>query len=107
RRQGGPAHVYQLRVSAPKPDFELRITPCSINARPGSTVAVTVHALRKDGFAGEISLFLTHSPVGFALSGAKIPAGQNEVRMTVEVPPTPRPAPVELDVEGRALISGQ
>ncbi len=107
RRHGSRAHAYRLRVSPPRPDFELRITPCSINARPGTTVPVTVHALRKDGFAGEINLFLTYRPVGFALAGAKIPANQNEVRMTVQVPPTPRPRAVQLEVEGRATIAGK
>jgi hypothetical protein len=107
QRHGSPAHAYRLRVSQLRPDFELRITPCSINAKPGTTVPVTVHALRKDGFAGEIKLSLTYKPLGFALDGAIIPAKQNEVRMTVQVPSTPRPEAVQLDVEGRALISGQ
>jgi hypothetical protein len=69
-------------------------------------VPVTVHALRKDGFAGEIKLSLKYKPVGFALAGATIPTKQTEVRMTVQVPPTPRPVPVQLDVEGSALIGG-
>jgi hypothetical protein len=107
RRHGSPAHAYRLRVSRPQPDFELRITPCSINARPGTTVPVMVHALRKDGFAGEINLFLTNKPTGFVLEGAKIPAKQNEVRMTVQVPPSPRPKAVQLDVEGWAMIGGK
>jgi hypothetical protein len=107
RRHGSPAHAYRLRISPPQPDFELRITPCSINARPGTTVPVTVHALRKDGFAGEINLSLTFRPLGFALAGAKIPAKENDVRMTVQVPAMPRPKPVQLDVEGRAMIAGK
>jgi hypothetical protein len=107
QRHGSPAHAYRLRVSLPRPDFELRITPCSINARPGTTVPVTVHALRKDGFTGEITLFLKYRPVDFALDGARIPAGQSEVRMTVKVPSTPRPTPIKLDVVGRAMILGR
>ncbi len=107
QRHGSTAHAYRLRVSPPRPDFELRVTPCSINARPGTTVPVTVYALRKDGFTGEINLFLTYKPVDFALSGARIPANQNEVRMTVQVPSTPRPTPIQLDVEGRAMVGNQ
>jgi hypothetical protein len=107
RRHGSRAHAYRLRVSPPQPDFELRITPCSINARPGTTVPVTVHAMRKDGFAGEINLFLKFRPLGFAMEGARIPSNQNEVRVTVQVPSTPRPKPVQLDVEGRATIAGK
>lgn len=107
RGQGSSAHAYRLRVSAPYPDFELRVTPCSINARPGSTLAITVHALRKDGFSGEINLFFTYSPVDFALSGAKIPANQDEVRVLLQVPATSRPKPINLVLEGRAIIDGQ
>jgi hypothetical protein len=107
QRQGGSAHAYRLRVSAPRPDFELRVTPCSINARPGSTVSLTVYALRKDGFSQEINLFLTYAPVDFTLAGAKVPANQNEVRLTLQVPATVRPRPVHLVLEGRAVIGGK
>lgn len=104
---GSSAHAYRLRVSGPRPDFELRVTPCSINARPGSTVAITVHALRKDGFAQDIDLSLKYSPVDFSLAGARVPANQNEVRLTLQVPATAREKPVQLAVEGRAVILGQ
>jgi hypothetical protein len=107
RRHGSPAHAYRLRISPPKPDFDLRITPCSINARPGTTVPITVYALRKDGFSGEINVVFKFTPVGFVLGGARIPVNQNEVRMTVQVPPTPRLKPVQLDIEGWAMINGQ
>ena len=105
--QASSAHAYRLRVSAPHPDFELRVTPCSINARPGSTLAITVYAVRKDGFSGDINLFLTYSPTDFALDGAKVPANQDVVRVTLQVPSTVRPKPVNLVVEGRAVIDGR
>jgi hypothetical protein len=108
QRQGSMAHAYRLRVSAPQPDFELRITPCSINAQPGSTVAVTVYALRKDGFSQDINLFLKYSPVDFALTGAaKVPAGEDEVRLTLQVPAKARKTPVKLAVDGWAMIQGR
>jgi hypothetical protein len=107
QRQGSAAHVYRLRVSIPQPDFELRVTPCSINVRPGATVAITVHALRKDGFSGDINLFLKHSPHDFALGGARVPANQDVVRLTLHVPATARPKPVHLVLEGRASIGGR
>ena len=107
QRQGGPAHAYRLRVSAPMPDFELRVTPCSINAQPGSTVAITVYAMRKDGFSQEINLFLKYTPVDFLLSGGKIPANQDEVRLTLQVPGKARKTPVDLAVEGWATIGGR
>jgi hypothetical protein len=106
RRHGSSAHAYRLRLSSPQPDFELRVTPCSINARPGSTVPITVYALRKDGFKQDINLSLKYTPLDFTLGGAKIPANQDEVRLTLQVPSTPRKKPVQIHVEGRATING-
>jgi hypothetical protein len=107
QRQGSSAHAYRLRVSAPQPDFELRVTPCSINARPGAAVAITVYALRKDGFAGDINLSFTYAPVDFALGGARVPANQDEVRLTLHVPARARPKPIRLFLDGRAWIGGR
>jgi len=107
QRHGGPAYAYRLRVSEPRPDFELRVTPCSINARPGATAPVTVHAIRRDGFTGPINVSFKYAPVDFGLAGAQIPADQDEVRMTVLVPSTARPAPIQLDMEGKATIGGR
>lgn len=106
QRQGSSAHTYRLRISPPRHDFELRVAPCSISARPGSTVAITVYAVRRDGFNGEINLALTYSPVDFALTAAKVPAGQDEVRVTLQVPSTLREKPVHLAIEGRAMVQG-
>ncbi len=97
QNQGGPEYAYRLRISPPRPDFELRVVPSSVNARAGTAVPVTVHALRRDGFNGPINLQLKDAPTGFSLSGAKIPAGQAKTRLTLTVPldpgrPTTAPA---------------
>ena len=34
QQRGGPSYGYRLRVSAPQPDFALRVVPSSINVRP-------------------------------------------------------------------------
>jgi hypothetical protein len=67
------------------------------------------YALRRDGFAGEIALGLKDAPAGVVLHGAVIPAGQDEVRLTLQVPPTAplADAPVTLTMEGRATIQGR
>jgi hypothetical protein len=105
--KGGSAYAYRLRVSPPRPDFDLRIVPSSINAGGSGTVPLTVYALRRDGFSGDIALALENPPAGFSLSGGLIPAGQNQVRLTVTVPPTPTEKPLSLKLEGRATIGGQ
>ena len=87
QHQGGPEFAYRLRLSAPRPDFALRIVPSTINARAGMNVPLTVYALRKDGFTNDITLALNDAPDGFTLSGAQVPAGQSQVRLTLRAPP--------------------
>ena len=106
QNQGGPEYAYRLRISPPRPDFDLRVVPSSVNARAGTAVPITVHALRRDGFNGPIDLELKDAPAGFRLSGAKIPAGQAKVRLTLTVPLQPGQAPTALRMEGRATIAG-
>ena len=107
QHQGGPEYGYRLRISAPRPDFALRVAPSSVNVRGGATVALTVYALRRDGFSSEIALALKDAPPGFALAGAEVPANQDQVRLTLSAPPTPTQAPISLSIEGRATIQGR
>ncbi|MBI3948709.1 MAG: hypothetical protein HY321_22555 [Armatimonadetes bacterium] len=107
QHRGGPEYAYRLRISRPRPDFELRVVPASITARAGASVPITVHALRQDGFSGEIALTLEGMPLGFTLSGARVPANQDRVRLTLAAPPLPLREPVSLHLEGRAVIEGK
>ena len=107
QHKGGPAYAYRLRISPRRPDFELRVVPSSLNAVSGTTVPISVFALRKDGFTGPIRLNLDGWGRGFTLSGARIPAGQDEVRLTLTVPSVGRSRPVRLGIEGRAVIDGK
>ena len=103
--KGGPDYSYRLRISRPQPDFALRMVPSSINARAGATVPVTVYALRRDGFSGDIVLKLKDAPSGFILAGGVIPGSADSVRLTLTVPTRPEP-PHTLALEGRATIAG-
>jgi hypothetical protein len=107
QHKGGADYAYRLRVSHPQPDFELRVTPSGINARSGATIPVTVHAIRRDGFAGDIAVKLKDAPAGFALDGAVIPGNQDHVRMTLTVPVVHIESPTKLTVEGHATIAGR
>jgi hypothetical protein len=104
QHKGGEAYCYRLRVSAPRPDFALRATPSSINVGPGKFAEVAVHAIRKDGFDGDIEIALADAPAGFGLNGGVIPSGRDSVRMTLSGPPVGLDGPVELHFVGRAKI---
>ncbi len=104
--KGGAEYAYRLRVSAPRPDFELRVVPSAINARPGASVPVTVYALRKDGFTNEVKLALQNAPPGFLLRGS-LSAGEDRAKLTLIVPASARPGLMDLAVAGRATIEGR
>ena len=106
QQAGGAAYGYRLRIGPPRPDFELRVAPSSISLRSGSSAPLTVYALRKDGFAGEIGLALQGAPAGLVLGGGRIPAGQDCVRVTLTAA-APLDAPVSLRLEGRAAVQGR
>jgi Bacterial pre-peptidase C-terminal domain len=107
QHQGGSEFSYRLHVGPPRPDFELRVTPSSLNVRGGAHVPVTVFALRKDGFTDEIELGLRDSSRAFGLSGARIPAGQDKIRLTLTTPATPRDEAYPVNFIGRAMIGGK
>ena len=107
QRKGGPAYAYRLRIGPPQPDFELRVAPSSLNIRGGGTVALAVYALRRDGFAGPIDLALVDTPAGFTLSGGRLPADQDQVRITLTAPAKSSKDPYHVHLEGRAQIGGR
>lgn len=102
---GSDAHAYRLRLSPPRPDFELRVTPSTVNLRPGGSTPIEVFALRHDGFNGPIQLTLAGDPRGLRLSGARIPPGRHRIRCTLTAPPTTPPGPLQLTLRGRALTA--
>jgi hypothetical protein len=107
QQKGGPEYGFRLRLSAPRPDFELRVAPAELDVRAGTSVPLTVYAIRKDGFAGEIALNLKQAPAGFALTGGGIPANQNEVKLTLKAPPTMLDEPAILSLDGQATVDGR
>jgi hypothetical protein len=106
-QNGGADFTYRLRLSHPRPDFELRVAPSSINLRPGRTMAATVLLIRQDGFDGPVTLRIKDGPPGLALGGGTIPAGADSVRVTLTAPVEAMAAPHRFVLEGEALIAGK
>lgn len=107
--RGGPEFGYRLRLSAPRPDFALRVVPSSVSARPGFSVPLTVYAMRKDGFTNAIRLQLDNAPPGFSVSGAVLPEGADRVRITLGVPAAASGIllPEKLTMTGSAIVGGK
>lgn len=107
QHQGGPEYAYRLRISPPRPDFELRVVPASISARFSGIVPVTVYALRKDGFAGDIALSLNDAPQGFQLDGGWVPGNQERVRVTLNITAEAQETPFRIRLQGQATLDGR
>lgn len=107
QNHGSVGHTYRLKVTTGEPRFMLRVTPSSVNASPGSTARLTIHALRLEGFDGEISLQLKDPPSGFDLKSAKVPAGEDRADISLTVPSTPMETPQAISVQGTAEVEGK
>jgi len=106
QHHGGGAYGYRLRIAPAQGDFALRVTPSSISMHAGGTAPIWVHALRKDGFDGQIDVVLKDAPAGFELCGGRIPVGRDRIRVTLTVPAKAPAEPVAIQLEGRASIGG-
>ena len=107
QHQGGNDYGYRLYVGPPQPGFELRVTPSTVNVRAGASTAVTVYAIRRDGFSGEIALVLRDAPWGFGLSGGSIPANQEKVQLTLTAPFSANDTVFGITLIGFATIGGK
>ncbi|MHC4953074.1 MAG: PPC domain-containing protein [Planctomycetota bacterium] len=110
QRQGGASFAYRLRVSKPRPDFAVIVTPASVNVPAGGCAPITVHVVRRDGFDGEIGLSLPDAPRGLSLGGARIPAGCDRIRMTLSAPAARRAwhsPPVALEIVARGRLGSR
>lgn len=92
-----PGNHYRLVIRQAAPDFalvswamhmELRngdrnALSKPISLRGGATMALEVVVVRRDGFDGDIDLFMHDLPSGVSARGLKIPAGQSRGLMLV------------------------
>ena len=106
-RTGGADYGYRLRLSAPQPDFDLRVVPSSLSLAINSTAAVTVYAVRRDGFTGPIKLALDQPASGLTAPPVVLAANQTSARFVVKAVAGRTAAPVAVSVVGSAKIGEQ
>ncbi|MCM8771865.1 MAG: PPC domain-containing protein [Candidatus Omnitrophica bacterium] len=107
---GGNEYVYRIRISSPNPDFSLFVFPSSLNLFfSGNIIPFYVYAVRKDGFDGEIKIYLKNAPEGIFLNGGRIPEGKNKVALTLSTATSfvPLNRPIPIKIEGVAFINGK
>ncbi len=107
QRHGGDDYRYYLRVSPPQGDFALRATPSALNVTAGGTTNITIYAVRKDGWDGDIDVSIVDAPTGFMLKDARIPAGKDQATVKLSVPRKRLDGPLTLRLVGTATIDGR
>lgn len=107
QQKGGNDFAYRLRISAPRPDFQIRATPSQILIRPGLSVPLTIYALRKDGFSNQIEILLRDAPAEVILRGGTVPANQDTVQLTLGAAGYSDFAPTNIHLEARTFSRGE
>ena len=103
-RHGGEEYAYRLRISAPRPDFALRVVPSSLSLRSKASGYVNVQVIRKDGFADAIKLELKNPPEGFSSVPSSVPKNRPTAGLAIKNNLLDTKRPVALTVEGRAKV---
>ena len=106
-RNGGEEYGYRLRLSAPQPDFALRVVPSSASMRSKGTATLNVHVIRKDGFTGPIKLTLKDPPPGFSANPVSLVGTQTVARLNLKTDLVATKEPVDLSIAGSAKIQDQ
>jgi hypothetical protein len=105
-RAGGPEFAYRLRVSAPSPDFSLRVAPSSLALRRNQSASLTVFASRRDGYDGPIQIELQNPPPGLQAAPVTLPAGKHSVKWSIKADKSAPETPIDLAVRGSADLGG-
>lgn len=107
QHKGGEAYAYRLRLSAPQPDFALRVAPSRVALRGKDSASLTVYALRKDGFTGPIRLEVKEGATnGFFLQGSPLAGTQTVARVTLKTTLAQTEEPVTLVIQGVSTNAG-
>ncbi len=105
---GGEEYAYRLRISEPLPAFELRATPSELVIPRGGSAPLTIHAMRQDGFRGEIRISIEEpSAPGLSLDGAAIPDETDKVRLTVTASDRAEAKTIFPRLRGTAIVDGK
>lgn len=116
-----PNNIYRLIVRKAQPDFALVSWAMHMNLRNGDrnalskpmalrggiTMPFEVVVVRRDGFDGEIELFMDDLPEGVTAAGLKIPAGQTKGMMLVTAEENAARTLKSVKFFGRAKIGGE
>jgi hypothetical protein len=101
---GGSEYGYRLRISAPRPDFALRVVPSSANVTIKGETTLNLHVVRTDGFCGDIKLALHNPPAGFTAVPVTLSGTQAVGRIKIKAGSAATNGPVNLTLTGSTKV---
>ena len=116
-----PRNIYRMIVRKAAPDFAIvgwglhmtlrngdrNALSKPIALRAGTTVAIEVIAVRRDGFNGEIDLVLDNLPAGVTAAAINIPAGKSRGIVLVSAEESAKRGLTQARFYGKATIDGK
>ncbi len=116
-----PRNIYRLIIRKASPDFALVGWALHMNLRngdrsafskpialrAGATMPIEVVVVRRDGFNGEINLFMENLPLGVTATGLKIPKGKSRGIMLVSAEANAQRGLTSATFFGTATINGK
>jgi len=116
-----PKNVYRLVIRKAAPDFAIVAWALHMNLRNGdrnalskpialrggATMPFEVVVVRRDGFDGDIELFMDNLPEGVTASGLKIPKGKSRGIMLITAEENAPRGYTSANFYGKAMIDGK
>jgi hypothetical protein len=91
RRRAGPGFVYRVHVTKPEPDFAVAVSPDNPVVRPGGSVYLELHAVRRQGVTGPIEVEFPHLPPDVTASRGVLHPGQDKSFVVLTAAPDAKP----------------
>lgn len=101
--RGGPDFVYFLKISPAAPQFQLYLDTDKTELSPGTSGAIFVNCIRKNGFDGEIALSIDGLPAGVTAFCDRIPRNHRDGCIILTASRNARPAVNNVVVRGKAV----
>jgi hypothetical protein len=102
--EGGDGFAYFLVVRPFQPDFEVRVNEDNPRVPQGGTVAISIAVVRREGFAGEVTVTLADVPSGWQVRPLVLPPNRNDGVLTITVPDDAPLGAIPLRFIGKAQI---
>ncbi|HET6324533.1 MAG TPA: PPC domain-containing protein [Planctomycetaceae bacterium] len=101
-QRGGAEFVYFLKVTRAEPRFELTLDTDKTELSPNTSGVFFVNTVRRNGFAGDISLAVEGLPKGVTAFCSSIPAGQRDGCVILTASASAKPSIENIVVRGTA-----